>query len=274
MSHLRGSLVDLPLVTDMNVAGVPVRLYRPVDDAKPGPLVVYFHGGGWVHGSLDKHEALCRDMAHRTTASVLAVEYRKAPEHPYPAALDDAWQVVLTMLTHPVDTGTDPLRVAVWGDSAGANLAAVVSRRARDAELSLCHQLLVCPATDAAMTSASYAEFATGHGMTASDMAWYYAQYRAGSVPDNEPDLSPLHLEDKRNLAPATIVTAENDVLRDEGEEYGRQLMTAGVDVSMRRFPGIHGFFGLPGLFDHAEGARVFAARRLRAALHGPDSPH
>ncbi|SDI37192.1 alpha/beta hydrolase [Nonomuraea jiangxiensis] len=259
----RGPLTKLPFVRDELAEGVPIRIYR----ADPGdgllPVVVFFHGGGWVYGSVKRSDALGRDLAIRTGAVVVSVDYRLAPEHPFPAAADDAWTVVRDVFARPAfyqSVGS----VAVMGESAGGNLAAVAAWQARDAGLRLTHQVLVYPALDLALDTPSHKEFASGYVLTAAEMTWFAEQY-AQAADRADPRLSPLLLADLAGLAPTTVVTAEYDVVRDDGEMYARRLAEAGVPVDSRRFDGaLHGFFGLPGLFDQATEARDYVARRLR----------
>ncbi|QFY08957.1 alpha/beta hydrolase fold domain-containing protein [Nonomuraea phyllanthi] len=262
----RGPLTKLPFVRDEQAEGVPIRIYR----ADPGdgalPVAVFFHRGGWVYGSVKRSDALCRDLAIRTRAVVVSVDYRLAPEHPFPAAADDAWTVVRDLFARPAFYQCNG-GVAVVGESAGGNLAAVAAWRARDAGLALRHQVLICPALDLAMDTPSYREYAKGHGLRAAEMAWCATTYAEGADPA-DPLLSPLRLPDVAGLPPATVVTAECDVLRDEGERYAERLAGAGVAAEARRFDGmIHGFFGLPGLFDQATEARDYVAERLREFL-------
>ncbi|MEU7000932.1 alpha/beta hydrolase [Nonomuraea sp. NPDC046570] len=266
LADQRGPRVDLPFVRDVQAEGVPARVYR----ADPGdhtlPVVVYFHGGGWVFGSVRRNDALARDLAVRTGAVVVSVDYRLAPEHPFPAAAEDAWTVVRDIFARPAFYQSNG-RVALVGDSAGGNLAAVAAWQARDAGLTLAHQVLVYPITDLAMDTPSYRAYGKGFGLDAAEMAWFARQYAAGADPA-DPRLSPLRLPRLAGLAPATVLTAGFDVLRDEGEDYARRLAEAGVPAVVRRFDGmVHGFAGLPGLFDDALEARQYIATRLRASL-------
>ncbi|MFG1946971.1 alpha/beta hydrolase [Nonomuraea sp. NPDC048826] len=262
----RGPLTQLPSVRDETAEGVPIRIYRADRGDAPLPVLVYFHGGGFVFGSVKRNDALGRDLAIRTGAVVVSVDYRLAPEHPFPAAADDAWTVVRDVFARPAFYQCDG-KVAVIGDSAGGNLAAVAAWQARDAGLSLAHQVLVYPVLDARMDTPSYREFARGHGLDAAEMAWFLRQYAGGADPD-DPRLSPLRLESLAGLPPATVLTAGCDVLRDEGERYAARLAEAGVPVDLRRFDGaVHSFFGLPRLFDQATEARDHIAARLKEAL-------
>ncbi|MGR6920518.1 alpha/beta hydrolase [[Actinomadura] parvosata] len=262
----RGPLTKLPFVRDELAEGVPIRIYRADPGDDPLPVVVYFHGGGWVFGSVKRNDATARDLAIRTGAVVVSVDYRLAPEHPFPAAADDAWTVVRDLFARPAFYQSNG-SVAVCGDSAGGNLAAVAAWQARDAGLTLAHQVLVYPVLDVAMDTPSYREFAKGFGLDAAEMAWFARQYAPGADPA-DPRLSPLRLPDMSGLASATVVTAEYDVLRDEGERYAARLTEAGVPVDLRRFEGaVHSFYVLPGLFDQAIEAREYVAERLREHL-------
>ncbi|MEV7010901.1 alpha/beta hydrolase [Streptosporangium sp. NPDC051022] len=261
----RGPRTPLPVVRDDVAAGVPVRVYRPEEGGRPLPAIVYFHGGGWVFGSVERNDALGRDLSARNGAVVVSVDYRLAPEHPFPAAADDAWAAVEDVFARPEAYGADPARIAVCGDSAGGNLAAVAAWRARDAGLRLVHQMLIYPVLDVAMDTPSYRACATGFGLGADEMAWFAEQY--GGDPA-DPALVPLRLADKAGLPPATVITAEYDPLRDEAETYAARLASAGVPVELRRYDGaVHGFFGLPGFFDQAAEARGYAASRFGEAF-------
>ncbi|MFI6538153.1 alpha/beta hydrolase [Nonomuraea sp. NPDC050547] len=262
----RGPITHLPFVRDETAEGVPIRIYRSDRGEDALPVVVYFHGGGFVFGSVKRNDAVGRDLAIRTGAVVVSVDYRLAPENVFPDAADDAWAVVRDVFARPAFYQSNG-RVAVIGDSAGGNLAAVAAWQAREAGLSLAHQVLVYPVMDAAMDTPSYREFGEGFGLDAREMAWFFAQYAPGADPA-DPRLSPLRLDSCEGLAPATVVTAGCDVLRDEGERYAERLAKAGVAVESRRFDGaVHSFFGLPGLFDQAIEAREYVAERLREDL-------
>ncbi|GAA1886548.1 alpha/beta hydrolase [Actinomadura bangladeshensis] len=265
---------ELPHVRDLVVRGpdapVPVRLYRPEPPGRgPLPAVVYLHGGGWVLGGVDNVDAACRDLAAATGCAVLNVGYRLAPEHPFPAAVDDAWAVLASAVREPDRYGIVPGAVAVAGDSAGGNLAAAVALLARDRGLPLAHQLLVYPVTDTAMDTPSWREYGTGYGLDARSLARFMDLYRGGADPADA-RLAPLRAPDLAGAAPATVITAECDILRDEAEAYAHRLAAAGVPVELRRFDGVvHSFFLLPEIFDAGAEAMEFAARRLRAALGG-----
>ncbi|WP_433323630.1 alpha/beta hydrolase [Spirillospora sp. CA-294931] len=265
---------DLPSVRDLTVQGedgpVPVREYRAEPRGEGAlPVVVYLHGGGWLIGGIEAVDRACRELAAEAGCAVISVGYRLAPEHPFPAAVEDAWTVVAAVTGDPERFDAVPGALAIAGDSAGGNIAAAVAIMARDRGVPLAHQLLVYPATDMAMDTSSYAEFGTGYALDAAAMARSVTLY-AGSADPSDPRLSPLRAPDLSGLAPATVITAEYDVLRDEGEAYARRLGEAGVPVELRRYDGmVHSFFLLPEMFDAAVEAMIFAVRRLRAAFEG-----
>ncbi|TDC49506.1 alpha/beta hydrolase, partial [Actinomadura sp. KC345] len=212
-------------------------------------------------------DGLCRDIAADAGCVALNVGYRLAPEHPFPAAVDDAWAVVASLAREPGRYGALPGAVAVAGDSAGGNLAAVVALLARDHGVPLVHQLLVYPVTDTAMDTPSWREYGSGYGLDAGSLARFMELYRGGADP-SDVRLAPLRAPDLAGAAPATVITAECDILRDEGEAYARRLAAAGVPVELRRYDGVvHAFFLLPEIFDAGARARDFAVRRLRAAF-------
>jgi len=247
---------------------VPVRVYRP--SLAPGlPVSTYFHGGGWVIGDLDTHDRVTRDLAAASGAVVVAVDYRRAPESPFPAAYDDCLGVVQRLLEDGAGLGVDPARVAVAGDSAGGNLAAVACQRLRGVGSGIAHQVLIFPVTDAAAVgaTASYREFGEGHFLTTRDMAYFVRSY-AGRTDPADPRISPIRAADLSGLPPATVLTAECDPLRDEGEAYARDLERAGVEVTLRRFDGqVHPFVLIGSVIDDALVARSWLGERLRAAF-------
>ena len=232
------------LATNRTIPGpagdIPVRLYLPPGGEKPHSLVVFFHGGGWVIGSLDSHDALCRDLAAGADTAILSVDYRLAPEHPFPAAVEDSWAALRWAHDHASELGADPTRLAVAGDSAGGNLAAVMALMARDHQLALRLQLLTYPATDFSCRRPSIIENGDkGYLLTEAAMDWFEAHY----APDrNDWRASPMLAPDHRHLAPAMIQTCEFDPLRDEGNDYAETLRSAGVPVVSRCYQGlIHG---------------------------------
>jgi acetyl esterase len=259
---LFGPVEEVAHVEDTEVGGVPVRAYDP----RPGdglPVLVYLHGGGWVIGSRDSHDGVCRAIANRVPCRVLSVEYRLAPEHRFPAAVDDAWAVTRAVL------GAERVPVAVGGDSAGGNLSAVMALRARDAGLPLALQLLIYPVTDSSPETGSYRRCATGYGMTGSDMAYYWQHY-LGEADPAHPDASPLRAPTVAGVAPAHVVVCEYDVLHDEGVAYAERLRAEGVPATVREEHGmIHGFIRMSARIDRARDAWDDCAAALRGAFAG-----
>ena len=256
---------------------IPVRVYRDrrPDDGPPPlrPVLAWFHGGGHVIGSLDTHDTIARNLCREAGCMVVSVDYRMGPEHPFPAAVDDCFAVVRWLAGHGGRIGADPDRVAVGGDSAGGNLAAVAALLARDeGGPALRAQLLVYPVTDYRCRGASYERYTRGYGaLEAESMRWFRRHYlgaAAGAADDWR--ASPLLAPDHAGLPPALVVTAECDVLRDEGAAYAERLARSGTPCEHAPFAGmIHGFFGLLGIAGAAGEAHARAARALRAAF-GP----
>ena len=259
-------------VVDRVIPGpVRVRIYEPPASERPLPALVYFHGGGWVVGSLDSHDGPCRALASRTPCVVVAVDYRLAPEHRFPAAVEDAWAATAWVAEHAASIGADPRRIAVGGDSAGGNLAAVVALRARDHGLPLALQLLVYPVTDCSFDTPSYRECASGYFLTLDSMRWFWDHYLGPDGDGADPEASPLRAADLAGVAPALVVTAEYDPLRDEGEAYARRLEEAGVPVTLSRYDGmIHGFYRMAAAMDRTQHALNESAAALRAAFVPP----
>jgi len=246
-------------VADATIAGVGVRVFDPPETITP-PVLVWFHGGGWVQGSVRTHDRPCRALAHRAGCRVVSVDYRLAPEHPFPAAVDDAWAV-----TAAVAAWSQP--VAVGGDSAGGNLAAVVALRARDRGVQLRLQLLVYPVTDCDLDRPSYHACGTGYGLTREAMRWFWAQYM-GSTPWDHPEAAPLRAPTLAGVAPAFVMACEFDPLRDEALAYAARLEAANVPVELVEQPGmIHGFFRLGAVIDRTHLAYDRCALALRRAL-------
>jgi len=246
---------------------IPVRVYRPQSDG-PLPVVVYFHGGGFVIGDITTHDTTCHRLAAGVPAVVVSVDYRLAPEHPFPAAVDDCEAATQWVAAHAAELGADPTRLAVAGDSAGGNLAAVTSRRARDAGgPAIAFQLLVYPGCDMTRSLPSHAENGTGYLLDDDAMTWFLGNYMGDADPKH-PDASPLFVEDLSGLPPAFVLTAEFDPLRDEGEAYADRLRAAGVPVATSRYDGmIHGFYGLDSIFDSSKKATAETVIALRDAL-------
>ena len=224
-------------VTDLEIRGpngpVPLRIYLP-DGEGPFPLVVFFHGGGWVRGSLDAYEGPCRLLTNEVDCVVVSVGYRRAPEHPFPAGVEDCYRAAEWAATHAADLQGDPDRVAVAGDSAGGNLAAAVALAARDRDgPEFAHQLLVYPSVNPPSVRwfDSYDEYATGYFLEMDDIEWYLEQYLAGRADAGNAYAFPLRARDLSGLPSATVLTAGFDPLRDEGAAYADRLESAGVDV-------------------------------------------
>jgi acetyl esterase len=256
---LSGEPEPVASVEEVDAGGVRCRLYRPEEDG--GGALVFFHGGGWVIGSLDTHDRQARQLANRGACSVLSVDYRLAPEHRFPAAVDDSWAATAW-------AGERFDRLAVGGDSAGGNLAAVVALRARDRGLDLAHQLLVYPVTDADLGAASYRDYAEGYGLTRDAMRWFWEQYVPEEAQRGDPEASPLRADSVAGTAPAVVVLARCDVLYSEGAAYARRLEDEGVPVTVLEYDGqIHGFFRMTGVLDGARTAQDAAAALLRDAL-------
>jgi len=250
---------------------IPLRVYRPpgVSDSRRLPVLVYFHGGGWVIGDLETHDVLCRQLTAEAGVSVIAVDYRLAPEHKFPAAADDAWAATRWIAAHAAELGVDADRLAVCGDSAGGNLAAVVALLAREAggpRIAL--QILLYPVTDLVSESQSYADLADGYMLTRDSMRWFRAQYLAKEQDAADWRVSPLRAPSLAGLPPALVVTAGYDPLRDEGEAYARRLREAGVSVDAVSFGGmIHGFVPMGRLIDTAFRGVSLITGSLRQAL-------
>ena len=266
---------DLPIgaVRDLPVADRPGRLYVPSGAPSPGPLLVFFHGGGWVYGDLDSHDPPCRFLAERSGVRVLSVDYRLAPEHPFPAAPDDAFTAYRWAVENAASLGAEVTRLGVGGDSAGGNLAAVTAVEAARTGLPLALQLLVYPGTDASRKAASRRLFGSGFYLTEEFMDRSLDRYVPDPAALSDPRVSPLLGEVPAGLAPAYVATAGFDPLRDEGEAYAAKLAEAGVEVELRRFPDqIHGFLNVVGVGRTARAASAQVAARLAVGLR-PRSP-
>jgi acetyl esterase len=255
--ELAGEPEPLARVEDHTVPGpagsIPVRLYAPTA-SPPLPVLAYFHGGGWVTGDLDTHDSACRGLANRAQCLVVAVDFRSAPEHRFPAALEDCWAAVEWLGRQAGELGGDPARLAVCGDSAGGNLAAAVALRARDRGTPpIAAQLLIYPVLDYDLETPSYQAKASGYGLTRDSMRWYWEQYLGEGGDGFAPEASPLREGDLSGLPPALIVTCEHDPLRDEGEAYAHRLAAAGVPVEHVDEAGmIHGYFRMAGVIGRA----------------------
>jgi acetyl esterase len=269
---------EVASVTDRNIPGpggdLPVRIYVPAGASAPAggaglPVLVWLHGGGWVIGDIETADGTSRAIANGVGAVVVSVDYRLAPEHPFPAAVDDALAAVRWVADNAAELGVDPARLAVGGDSAGGNLAAVVSQQLRDSGPAIAFQLLVYPVTDAKLILPSIDENAVGYFLEKETMEWFRGHY-LGDGDRDDPRISPLAAADDAlaGLPPALVITAEYDPLRDEGEAYGERLRAAGVDVTVTRYDGvIHGFFSMRDMLPDGAAAVDQAIEALRKAL-------
>ena len=265
-----GSVADLELDTAPPLRG---RHYAPAEMGGPHPVLVYYHGGGFTYGDLDTHDAVCRILCRHSGAHVLAIDYRLAPEHPFPAAVDDARAALAWAYANAADLGADPHRIGVAGDSAGGNLAAVVAQlAAHDGGPAPVLQVLIYPVTDFSERRPSRQLFSEGFLLTDAEMDWFEANYLgAGSSHQSDPRASPLLAADLAGLAPALVVTAAFDPLRDEGEAYARALGNAGTPATLRRIPGfVHGFISAAGVSRSSRDVLVEIAGATRAMFAAP----
>jgi acetyl esterase len=249
---------------------IPVRIIEPWAPAPRRPVIVYFHGGGWVIGSIESHDGVCRALATKVDAIVVSVGYALAPEHPFPAGLEDAVAATRWSIASAASFGGDAARVAVAGDSAGGNLAAEVALETRHDATRPVFQLLVYPATDLTRSHPSHAIFREGFMLNERSILWFLSKYLTDSKDETNPRASPLFAPapDLRGLPPALVLTAGFDPLRDEGRAYAEKMKAAGVAVEYRCVEGtIHGFFSFGGVFEHASRAVDDAARALREGL-------
>jgi acetyl esterase len=265
-------LVPVGSTEDITVPGaageLKARIYRP-DGEGPFPTVAFFHGGGWVIGDLDTHDNMTRNVCRGSRAVIVAVDYRLAPEHPFPAAADDAVAAVRWVAEHLGELGGNE-RLAVAGDSAGGNLAAVVAQQLHADGTPLVGQFLIYPAVDAGGEYASRVQNAMGYMLERPSMDWFYGHYAGTWENEKDPRLSPLHAADLAGLPPAVIVTAEFDPLRDEGEAYGNALRAAGVEAEVRQYDGmIHGFFDMGTISPAAQTAIDESCARFGEILRG-----
>ena len=261
------STVELHEIREVNADGVAARLYRP-NDRKDLGLLVFYHGGGWVLGSMNTHDDVCRKLALAMGHAVLSVDYRLAPEFAFPEPLNDCIVALRWAHANAAQLGIDATRIAVGGDSAGGNLAAVVANLQ---PVPLKFQMLIYPVTDATRRSQSYKDNGEGYRLTAAGMKWFCDHYVSGSIgTPTDPRVSPL-FADATTLAsapPAIVITAEYDPLRDEGEQYAHRLIEAGVACSLTRYYGqVHGFFSMSQYVDDGASAINQAATATRLAL-------
>jgi acetyl esterase len=230
--------------------------------------LVYFHGGGFVAGSVEVYDPLTRALAKRAGIVVVSVDYRLAPEHAYPAALDDAWTATKWVSEHAEELGLDQLKIGVGGDSAGGALAAIVARRGRDHAVPLAAQLLIYPVLNHDFNTPSYSLFSSGYLLTRTAMEWYWKQYVGDRDASEDRDASPAAERDLRRLPRAIVITAEADPLRDEAESYAQRLFISTVETEGYRYDGmVHGFLRMTGIVERSDKAIDEIAESLTAAL-------
>jgi acetyl esterase len=259
-----GPALPLPVVADFDADGVPCRLYATRTNA---PVLVYLHGGGWCYGSIETVDRFCRRVADRSGCAVVSAGYRLAPEHVYPAALDDVETVLRYLRKSGGDLGLDPSRLAIGGDSAGGQLATVTARRQRDAATPLDFQVLVYPALDPLTSAESYDEVGE-YGLDRASMKLAWETFVPDPMLRLTPDVAPLAVADLSGMPPALVITAEYDALRDEGADYADALIAAGVPVVHTRYMGVnHGFARKLATIDAARAAADQVASALRSAL-------
>ena len=267
-SAITGGKQPIGAVRSLPVGNLTAASTSPPGAETPGPTLLFLHGGGWIYGDLDSHDAACRFLAERSGVRVLAVDYRLAPEEPFPAAYDDAVAAYRWLVENAESVGADRDRLAVGGDSAGGYLAATTAIEAAREGLPLAFQLLVYPGTDHTATGGSRAMFSEGFYLTSDFMDLATASYVPPGFDPRDPRLSPLYADLPAGLAPAYVATAGFDPLRDEGEAYARRLADAGVTVELQRFPDqIHGFFNIVGVGRTSRAANAEIAAKLKAAL-------
>jgi acetyl esterase len=262
---------EIARISDRVIAGaarpIGVRLYYP-DETGPRPMTLFLHGGGFVIGNPETTDGICKALAAGARTLVISPDYRLAPEAPFPAGLSDAWATLRWARDHARDIGGDASRIAVGGDSSGGNFAAVIAQMSRGSGLRLRHQLLLYPVLDRTCATPSFTAFERGYFLTAELMRWFWRQYLRDDAMASDWRASPARQMDLTDLPPATILTAEYDVLRDEAEAYALRLAQAGVATSLKRWQGqIHGFLLQQGAVDDADSALHEAAVALRAAF-------
>lgn len=274
-----GPPAAIPGVFNRDIPGpsgnIPIRIYQPRGDG-PFPALIYFHGGGWVIGNLDTHDNVCRDLAKKAGCIVVAVDYRLAPEHKFPAAVEDAYAASQWVVENAGQIHVDPARVAVGGDSAGGNLATVVCLMARDrGSPNIVYQLLIYPVTDLSSAERkSYQEYGEGYILTTESMSYFRSHYINLEEDTLHPHASPLLADDLKGLPPALVIAAEIDILKDEILEYTERLREAGISTRYLCFDGmIHAFFNMTGVVDRAADIHGLVAGELRNVLHSETPP-
>jgi len=267
--------VDIYRVEDRQIPGavqtIKVRVYTPQVSQEQAslPVLVWYHGGGFVIGDLDSHDSACRALANQAECLVVAVDYRLAPEHKFPGAVEDCEAALHWVAAHATELGGDPGRIAVGGDSAGGNLAAVVALLAREkGGPKLCFQLLIYPCVAPEPETPSHHQFAEGYLLTRKTITWFFKQYLRSSKDTRDPRYAPLEEKDLSSLPPALVIVAGFDPLRDEGVDYAKALIDAGNQVTLSNYEGmIHGFYLMGGMIDKANQAIEESARHLKEAF-------
>ncbi len=273
-TRLGGTPVGVGAVRDVEAPGprgsIPIRVYAPEGETKTRPLLVYFHGGGFVCGSRNSYDAVCRLLTRESESVVASVDYRLSPEHPAPEGFEDCWAALQWLASNAAQLGADASRLAIGGDSAGGGLAASVALKARDAGAPrVAHQLLVYPAVTSDDTSESFRLYGEGHFLTNDRIAFYERCHIPRPELRRDPYVKAMNAPTLRGLPPATVVLAECDPLHDMGVAYAERLRADGVPVELKVYPGmIHAFFSFIGIFDDGRDAVTFAGRAIRAALH------
>lgn len=270
LRQLYGPGPDVARVEDVSIPAehgvIPARVLVPTTE--PRAVIVYYHGGGWVIGALDEFDTLGRQLAERTSATVVLVDYRLAPEHRYPAAAEDAYTALEWVAAHLGDLAHDGAPLVVMGDSAGGNLSAIVAQRARHGGPQIAAQVLVYPVTDCDTENSTYRDPENQLLLTRDSMVWFWDHYAPDASVRTSPDASPARADNLAGLPPAVVVTAEHDVLREEGEAYAEALRAAGVPVTSQRFAGqVHGFFTMPNLLPGAATALDYVVEQLDGVL-------
>ena len=267
--------VDIYRVEDRQIPGpvqpIKVRIYTPQASQEQAslPVLVWYHGGGFVIGDLDSHDSACRALANQTECLVVAVDYRLAPEHKFPGAVEDCEAALHWVAAHATELGGDPGRIAVGGDSAGGNLAAVVALLAREkGGPKLCFQLLIYPCVAPEPETPSHHQFAEGYLLTRKTITWFFKQYLRSSKDTLDPRYAPLEEKDLSSLPPSLVIVAGFDPLRDEGVDYAKALIEAGNKVTLSNYEGmIHGFYLMGGMIDKANQAIEESAQHLKEAF-------
>lgn len=282
-SEAVGAVLERMIPGPQDAPDLAIRVYAPRSTEPPEvsepsgrgrvaerrrPALVYFFGGGWTAGSLETGDGVCRALTNAARCVTISVRYRLAPAFPFPAAVEDCHAATRWVAEHAEELGVDPDRIAVGGDGAGGNLAAAVTLLARDTGPALCHQLLICPDIDRDADTPSRREHDNPLAFNRRPVAWRWEQYLAKPEDGENPLASPLRAETLAGLPDATVITAEFDPLRDEGEQYALMLLASGVAVDVHRYNAVpHGFFTMPGIYHSGREAQAYAAASLAAAF-------